>query len=66
MWTCTEGHFLNLHALHEGKVKGFLSPLLVLAADVLWCSGFIEADLRLCPQGCLAAGWREVTAAAHL
>lgn len=53
-------------AIHEGKAKGFLSALLILAADALCCSGSSQADLRLCPQGCLAAGLRECSAAAHL
>ena len=58
MLTCSEGYFLNLRAIHEGKQRGFVLPLLVLAANALWCSGFLQVDPGLCSQGCLVAGLR--------
>lgn len=58
MLTCSARYYLNLHAIHEGKQRGFLLPLLVPAPNALWCSGSIQVNLRLCSQGCLVAGLR--------
>lgn len=58
MLTYSEGYFLNLCAVSEGKQRGFHLPSLVLAVYTIRCSGFLQADPGLCSQACLLAALR--------